>query len=123
MHLADTREQAFEDIRYGLRDWCDYLQHTAAAPQVQVTNDDIESYIEWIMSTGSTVIGTYEDAIEHIEHLLKQSNGGFGNYLLFDHNWAKFAPKKHHYEIFAYVCHSLFRKNQRENEAQRGRFA
>jgi limonene 1,2-monooxygenase len=86
------------------------LQHTATAPQIQVTGDDIESYIEWITNTGSAVIGTYEDAIAHIESLLEQSNGGFGNYLLFDHNWAKFATKKHHYEIFADHVIPYFKK-------------
>ena len=101
MHLAETKEQAFKDIRYGLREWCDYLQHTAAAPQIQVVGDNLDEYIEWALNTGSAVIGTYEDAIEHIENLVELSNGGFGNYLLFDHNWTEFAAKKHHYEIFA----------------------
>jgi limonene 1,2-monooxygenase len=119
MHLAETREKAFADIRYGLREWCDYLQNTAAAPQIQVTGNDIESYIEWITNTGSAVIGTYEDAIQHIESLIEQSNGGFGNYLLFDHNWAEFATKKLHYEIFAdYVIPHFKKTNVRMKRSE-----
>jgi len=114
MHLAETREKAFEDVRHGFKDWCDYLQNTAAAPQIQVTGDDFDSYIDWITNTGSAVIGTYKDAIEHIESLVELSNGGFGNYLLFDHNWSNFANKKHHYELFSeYVIPHFKRTNVR----------
>jgi limonene 1,2-monooxygenase len=119
MHLADTRDQAIKDVHYGLAEFCDYLQHTAASPQMQVAGDTIDEYIEWALSTGSAVIGTYEDAIEHIEELVEISKGGFGNYLLFDHNWANFAAKKHHYEIFAdYVIPHFKRTNIRMKESE-----
>jgi limonene 1,2-monooxygenase len=101
MHLAETREQALKDVRHGIRAWCDYLQHTAAAPQISVVGNNLDEYIDWALGTGSAVIGTVDDAIEHIENLLEISNGGFGNYLLFDHNWANFETKKRHYELFA----------------------
>ena len=66
------------------------------------------------MSTGSAVIGTYEDAIEQIENLQQLSNGGFGCFLLFDHNWANWAAKKHHYELFAdYVIPHFKQTNKR----------
>ena len=100
MHLADSKAQALADVRHGIREFCDYLQHTAAAPQMQVTGNTIDEYIEWALSSGSTVIGTYDEAIAHIENLLDLSQGGFGCYLLFDHNWAPFAAKRRHYEIF-----------------------
>lgn len=119
MHLADTREQALKDVRHGLKAWCDYLQHTAAAPQIQVLGNEIDEYIDWALNTGSAVIGTYEDAIEHIESLIELSNGGFGNYLLFDTNWAKFDAKKHHYELFAnYVIPHFKRTNVRMKKSE-----
>ena len=119
MHLADTREQALKDVRHGLKAWCDYLQHTAAAPQIQVTGDNIDEYVDWALNTGSAVIGTYEDAIEHIESLIELSNGGFGNYLLFDQNWAPFDAKKHHYELFAnYVIPHFKRTNVRMKKSE-----
>ncbi len=119
MHLADTRDQALKDVRHGLKAWCDYLQHTAAAPQIQVTGDKIDEYIDWALNTGSAVIGTYEDAIEHIESLIELSNGGFGNYLLFDTNWAKFNVKKYHYELFAnYVIPHFKRTNVRMQKSE-----
>jgi limonene 1,2-monooxygenase len=101
MHLADTKEQAIKDVAYGLKEFCDYLQHTTPTPQLVPVGNSVEEYIEWAMSTGAAVIGTYDEAIEQIEKLKLLSNGGFGCYMLFDHNWAPWAAKKHHYEIFA----------------------
>lgn len=119
MHLAETREQALRDVRHGIRAWCDYLQHTAAAPQIQVVGNNLDEYIEWALGTGSAVIGTVDDAIEHIENLLEISNGGFGNYLLFDHNWTNFETKKRHYELFAdFVIPHFKRTNVRMRRSE-----
>ncbi len=119
MHLAETREQALKDVRHGIRAWCDYLQHTAAAPQIQVVGNNLDEYIDWALGTGSAVIGTVDDAIEHIENLLELSNGGFGNYLLFDHNWTTFETKKRHYELFAdFVIPHFKRTNQRMRSSE-----
>ena len=110
MHLAKTKDQAIKDIQHGLKDWCEYIKHTAAAPQIQVSGNDISGYLEWIGDNASVVIGTYKDAIEHIESLIEISNGGFGNFLLFDHNWCELETKKQHYELFANYVIPHFKK-------------
>ena len=33
MHIAETREQAIEDVRYGIDRWFDYMQNVSASPQ------------------------------------------------------------------------------------------
>ena len=66
MHIADTKAQAIKDVEYGLREFCDYLQHTASVPQLLPVGNSIEEYIEWAMSTGAAVIGTYKEAIDQI---------------------------------------------------------
>ena len=114
MHLADTKEQALKDVEFGLREFCDYLQHTASTPQLQPVGSSVREYIDWAMSTGAAVIGTYQEAIEQIERLWELSDGGFGCFLLFDHNWANWAAKKHHYELFGdYVIPHFKRTNRR----------
>jgi limonene 1,2-monooxygenase len=113
MHLADTKEQAIKDVAYGLKEFCDYLQHTTPTPQLVPVGNSVEEYIEWAMSTGAAVIGTYDEAIEQIEKLKVLSNGGFGCYMLFDHNWAPWAAKKHHYEIFADFVIPHFKQTSR----------
>ncbi|TFD62175.1 LLM class flavin-dependent oxidoreductase [Cryobacterium suzukii] len=100
-HIAETRDQAIKDVTHGIDAWCDYLQHTASTPQMQVQGETTKERIEWVVESGTGVIGTYKDAIEQIERLWDQSNGGFGAMLLFDHNWAPWAAKKEHYHLFA----------------------
>ncbi|KLL10618.1 MULTISPECIES: LLM class flavin-dependent oxidoreductase [Protofrankia] len=100
-HIAATRDQALRDVEHGIDAWCDYLQHTASTPQMKVEGETTKERIEWVVESGTGVIGTYEDAINQIERLWEQSKGGFGAMLLFDHNWAPWSAKKEHYHLFA----------------------
>ncbi len=101
MHLAETREQAIKEVTYGIDAWFDYLQNTAAAPQFHPLGDTLEERINWVNETGVGVIGTPEDAIRQIERLEKQSNGGFGAYLMMAHDWAPWEAIQRHYRLFA----------------------
>jgi limonene 1,2-monooxygenase len=101
MHIADTKDQAIKDVAYGIDAWFDYLQHTAAAPQLGVLGENTKERIDFVIESGMGVIGTVDDAIEKIEELWKQSNGGFGAYLMFAHNWAPWEQTQHHYHLFA----------------------
>ena len=40
-------------------------------------------------------------AIDQIDRLMKQSNGGFGSYLLMHHEWARPDAVKRSYELIA----------------------
>jgi len=101
MHIADTKDQAIKDVAYGIDAWFDYLQHTAAAPQFHPMGDTLEERIAWVNESGVGVIGTPEDAINKIDELYKQSNGGFGCYLMMAHEWARPDAVARHYELFA----------------------
>ena len=101
MHIAETKEQAIRDVEFGIEAWFDYLQHTAAAPQFHPLGDTLEERIAWVNESGVGVIGTPEDAINKIDELYKQSNGGFGCYLMMAHEWARPDAVARHYELFA----------------------
>jgi limonene 1,2-monooxygenase len=101
MHIAETREQARADVAFGLDAWFDYLQHTAAAPQFHPLGDTLDERIDWVNESGVGVIGTPEDAVNQIDELYKQSNGGFGCYLMMAHEWARPDAVARHYELFA----------------------
>jgi len=101
MHIAETKEQAMRDVEFGIEAWFDYLQHTAAAPQFHPLGDTLEERIAWVNDSGVGVIGTPEDAINKIDELYKQSNGGFGCYLMMAHEWARPDAVARHYELFA----------------------
>ncbi len=88
MHLAETKEQAIEDVRHGLDAWCDYTQNILAAPHFRAAGKTFEERVAWVNETGLGVIGTPDEAIAQVERLEKQS-GGFGSYLLIHHEWAR----------------------------------
>jgi limonene 1,2-monooxygenase len=100
MHIAETREQAYADVEYGLDDWCDYLQHVAAVPHFEPGGTTFSERVDWINNSGIGVIGTPDDAISQIAKLDEQS-GGFGTYLMMGHEWARPAAVTRHYELFA----------------------
>ncbi|MDA0202469.1 MAG: LLM class flavin-dependent oxidoreductase [Actinomycetota bacterium] len=101
MHIAETKEQAIEDVKYGLDDWAHYTQKILAVPHFRAAGETFEERVEWVNESGLGVIGTPDDAIRQIERLEKQSNGGFGAYLLMHHEWANHHATRRHYELFA----------------------
>jgi limonene 1,2-monooxygenase len=100
MHLAETREQAIDDVRYGLDAWADYTQNVLAAPHFRAAGSTFEERVAWVNETGLGVIGTPDEAVAQIERLERQS-GGFGSYLLMHHEWARHDATLKSYELFA----------------------
>ena len=108
MHCAETREQAIEEVKYGIEPWFDYLQQTAAAPQFHPEGDTLEDRINWANESGIGAIGTPDDVINQIETLWKQSNGGFGAYLMMAHDFANPQATKRSYELVAQYVMPVF---------------
>jgi limonene 1,2-monooxygenase len=100
MHIAESKEQAIEDVRFGLDAWCDYTQNVLAAPHFRAAGSTFEERVAWVNETGLGVIGTPDDAVRQIQRLEKQS-GGFGSYLLIHHEWARPQAVLKSYELFA----------------------
>jgi limonene 1,2-monooxygenase len=100
MHLAESKEQALREVRHGLDAFCDYTQHTIAAPHFRFAGETFEERAAWVVDSGLGVIGTPDEAIAQIERLAQQS-GGFGCYLLMAHEWADPAATRRSYELFA----------------------
>ncbi len=101
MHIAETREQAYQDVEYGIMNWFDYFQHTAAFPQMDVGDSNaVRQAIDFVNESGLGSIGTPDDAIEQIDRLTKQS-GGFGCYMTLCHEWANPEATKRSYELIA----------------------
>ncbi|MEX2627377.1 MAG: LLM class flavin-dependent oxidoreductase [Ilumatobacteraceae bacterium] len=101
MHIAETREQAYRDVEYGIVEWFDYFQHTAAFPQMAVGDSSaVREAIDFVNESGLGSIGTADDACSQIERLQKQS-GGFGCYMTLAHEWANPEATKRSYELIA----------------------
>jgi limonene 1,2-monooxygenase len=101
MHCAETKEQAIADVQYGIEHWFRYFQAVAAFPQMAVLGDSAAEMIDFINQSGLGVIGTPEECAAQIDRLVKQSNGGFGCYLLLGHNWANQQATAKGFELIA----------------------
>ncbi len=97
MHIAETREQAMADVRFGLEKWIYYFREIANLP---IVPDGAGDPIEAMVNSGMAVIGTPDDAAARIQQLVDQS-GGFGAFLLMAHNWANWDATRHSYELMA----------------------
>lgn len=100
MHVAETREQAYREVEYGIEHWFRYFQKVAAFPQMAVAGGDVKEMIDFINDAGIGAIGTVEDAKAQVRKLVDQS-GGFGAFLLLGHEWADRTATKRSYELIA----------------------
>jgi limonene 1,2-monooxygenase len=96
VHLAETREQAFENVKFGLDKWRGYFAGiTAVAGREVVENRSPEDMVK----SGIAVIGTPDDAIAQIRRL-QNKQGEFGCFLQLAHNWADFDKTRKSYELW-----------------------
>jgi limonene 1,2-monooxygenase len=111
MHLAETREKAIEDVRYGLHHFVRYTQDVLALPTLRVTGKTFEEQLAWFTEGGVAIIGTPDDAIAHIKRLQEQSKG-FGSYLMVANDFASWEATRKHYELFARYVMPCFQPSQ-----------
>jgi limonene 1,2-monooxygenase len=97
MHLADTREQAVADIRYGCEEFIRYFNNNQPRFDVPEGTD----YIQWVLEHDIAVVGTPDDAIRRIERLYEKQ-GDFGCLLLQITNWADWPATKRSLELYAH---------------------
>ncbi|MFI4933150.1 MAG: LLM class flavin-dependent oxidoreductase [Caulobacterales bacterium] len=113
MHIAETKEKAMADVRFGLEKWLFYFREIANLPIVpEGVGDPVEAFLSMPMA----VVGTPDDAAAKIQALVDQS-GGFGAFLFMAHNWAEWAATKHSYELFARYVAPKFQNLNDNREA------
>ncbi len=107
MHLAETREQAFRNARFGFEQYLGYANNNQPRFIVPAGQDPLE----WFVENRYGVCGTPDDAIALIERL-GQKQGEFGAFLHQAHNWADLEATKRSYELYArYVMPHFSRAN------------
>ncbi|MEI7592602.1 MAG: LLM class flavin-dependent oxidoreductase [Actinomycetes bacterium] len=99
VHVAETSEQAFRDVAYGLDDYFEYFRKVAALPVVPEGGP--EDLAEQLNASGGGIVGTPDDCIALIETLIEQSDGGFGTFLIQAHEWADQAATHKSFELIA----------------------
>ena len=98
MHLADTKKQAFEDIREGsARVVTEYFGRTLGNPVPEVPRDQI---VDFMVDNNQWIVGTPDDAITGIERL-QEISGGFGKFMIRVEDWAPRDKLHRSYELLA----------------------
>ena len=119
VHVAETRERARANVRFGIREWLRYFAQVGHLPLDATGEGDVESDIDALIASRIATIGTPDDLVAQIERLERQS-GGFGVFLDMAHNWADFAATRRSYELIArYVMPRFDGRAGRQEDAWR----
>jgi limonene 1,2-monooxygenase len=94
IHVAETREQAFAEVRAGYEPYRQYMLNQTA----HIPDSPAHLSIEQLVERGDAVVGTVDDAIAQIRRL-ETKVPDFGCLLLFDRNWAGPEAKKRSLEL------------------------
>lgn len=115
-HIAETREQARENVKFGIDQWAQYFREIATFP---IVPPEIDNAVDYLIDSQMAVIGDPDDAIRFIETLLEGA-GGFGVFLELAHNWADFHNTKRHFELMSRYVVPHFNKRNDLREASYG---
>jgi limonene 1,2-monooxygenase len=99
VHLAETREKAFENVKYGIERWVEYFTSVVALQFTPETND-ADAFARELVESGFAVIGTPDDLCEVLERL-QEDTGGFGAFLCMANDWADREATMKSYELMA----------------------
>ena len=95
MHLADSREEAINDVRDGCTHfYTSYFGETLGSPV------GVDFSFEGMMETGGVIVGTPDDAIAAVERIF-EITGGMGTLLFNVHEWTTWEKTKHSFELWA----------------------
>ena len=113
MHLAETREQAIGDIRYGTEEFIRYFNNN----QPRFPVPDGADYVDWVLEHEIATVGTPDDAIARIEKLYAKQ-GDFGAVLLQVTQWAEWPARRRSFELYAeYVMPYFSKANENRSKS------
>lgn len=100
VHVAETREEAFNDVREGYDRWIfDYFGRVAGR---EVHSPDIprSKMLEARVEAGGALVGSVEDVVEGIRTLQERS-GGFGTLLVYVADWTSWEKTDRSMQLLA----------------------
>ena len=98
IHLAESREQARKDVDYGIEKWIGYANDIVPAPNPPPRG--LADPAGWMVDNERAIIGTPDDAVAKIEHML-EITGGFGGVLVFAQDWANWQATQRSLQLIA----------------------
>jgi limonene 1,2-monooxygenase len=95
-HIAETREQARANVRFGMQKYVDYMNNNSPRFDVPAGTDVVDYWIDNKIG----VVGTPDDAIDMIRKM-QAKQGEFGVMLHMANNMADWEQTKRSYELYA----------------------
>lgn len=115
LHIAETREKARENVRFGFTKYIDYLNRLHPGRYPIPAHEDP---VEWYTSRGLGIIGTPDDAVAMIEELQEKMGGSFGCFLNMATDWADWQETRKSYELYMrFVVPKLAKANVKREES------
>ncbi len=109
MHIAETRAQARENVRFGIDK---YIEYARTLTPGRFGNIEGRDPVDLLLESGHIVIGTPDDAIAVLTRL-QEKQGEFGAFLHQAHDWADWEATKKSYELYIrYVAPHFSRANR-----------
>ena len=102
-HIAETRDKARENVRFGMQAYVDYINNNM--PRFDVPPG--EDIVDYWMRVKIGVVGTPDDAIAQIRKL-QAKQGEFGVMLHMANNIADWEATKRSYELYARYVMPVF---------------
>jgi len=116
MHLAESKEQAFKDIRQGSGNIVtEYFGETLGNPVPDVPRDQI---VDYMVDHNQWIVGTPDDCIAGIERL-QEISGGFGKFMIRVEDWAPRDKIHRSYELLARYVMPHFQGSVQDIEISR----
>jgi limonene 1,2-monooxygenase len=115
IHVAETREEAERQVSYAMEDAGRYLFRDASFLKNIYDTSGLPAdapMIDIFRASNLGVVGTPQDAIDHIERMQEMS-GGYGTHLIRVLDWASPQDTKNSYELFAREVAPYFQDSSR----------
>jgi limonene 1,2-monooxygenase len=104
MHLAETREQAWQEMEHGVLTLCGYMEGMSGGRKLPWSDTSHHAIEHWTTAGfpifGVATVGTPDDAVATIERLTAKT-GGFGTFLFLAHDCADWEATQRSYRLFA----------------------
>jgi limonene 1,2-monooxygenase len=113
MHIAETRAQARENVRFGLMKYLDYARTLTPGRFGSFEGRDP---VDVMLDSGHIVIGTPDDAVAVLKKL-KAKQGEFGAFLQQGHDWANWENTKRSYELYIRYVAPHFNQSNMNRES------
>jgi limonene 1,2-monooxygenase len=97
-HIADTEEQAREDLKYGFEEIWRHISQVGPMPISGATNFD--DLLDEAIESGRITVGTPDTLIGVIRELAEQT-GGFGTFIMTLTGFTDFGPRMRALELYA----------------------